>query len=140
MGSSRSATRRIPRFRPRRPCSAQYPPRSKTHEVYRLEDGTGLQAFALVVSEDPLPSFAEWQRKVGAPPWKAGVTGLAGVVWRHDGQSIIAGSRRDPSVQRSKGKALRGGAEVAALGDWLRASPGIDAVEVVAFPVLPAGP
>jgi hypothetical protein len=118
----------------------RYPPRSKTTEVYRLEDGTGLQAFALVVSKDPLPSFQEWWRKAGAPPWQAGLPSPAGVVWRHDGQWLILGSRSNPGGQRGKGKSIRGGAPVAVLADWLRAIPGVDAVAVVAFPVPPVVP
>jgi hypothetical protein len=129
-----------PAVSPAKTLHPQYPPPTKTGEVYRLEDGTGLQAFALVVSRNPLPSFDAWRRKVGAPPWKAGLTGPSGVVWRHDGRWPSPGVRRDPNGRRSKGKALRGGAEVAALGDWLEAIPGIDGVEVVAFPVLPPGP
>ena len=124
-----------PGVSPAKTRQLQYPPRSKTGEVYRLEDGVGLQAFALVVSKSPLPSFHEWQRRVGAPPWSAGLPGLAGVVWRHDGHWIIPGSSSDPNGQRGKGKSIRGGSAVAALADWLRAIPGIDAVEVVAFPV-----
>jgi hypothetical protein len=129
-----------PAFPPARTSQPQYPPPAKTDDVYRLEDGTGLQAFALVVSKDPLPSFNAWRLKAGAARWKAGLAGLAGVVWRHDGQRMIPRSRTDPTGQRGKGAALRGGVEVAALCDWLRAIPGIDAVEVVAFPVPPAGP
>src|SRR5262249_34180679 len=41
-----------------RPC---YPPETKPLGAYRLTDGSGLQAFALVVSRAPLPSYREWK-------------------------------------------------------------------------------
>jgi hypothetical protein len=129
-----------PAVPPAKTKHVQYPPPTRTSTVYRLEDGTGLQAFALVVSKDPLPTFDAWQRRVGAPPWKAGLPGRAGVVWRHDGQWLLPRTQIDPNGRRGKGAALRGGTEVAALTDWLRALPGIGAVEVVAFPVPQAGP
>ena len=128
-----------PAVPPTRTTQTQYPPRSKSDEVYRLEDGAGLQAFALVISKTPLPSFDDWQRRVGTPPWKAGLNGEAGVVWRHDGQWLLVGSRSDSSGHFgvAKGKTIRVQLRhcCGALADWLRAIPGIDAVEVVAFPV-----
>jgi hypothetical protein len=117
----------------------RYPPRSKPQAVYRLEDGTGLQAFALIASRAPLPSFREWQKRNGAPPWKAGLAGSVGVVWQHDGEWLEPRSPSPAGRQRGQGKTIRDGLPVATLADWLKAIDGIDAVEVVAFPVSPGG-
>jgi serine/threonine protein kinase len=113
-------------------------------DTYYLTEGTGLQAFALVVSREPLPPFAELVRKHGRPPWPAGpVSGTPGIVWSHDGQWLRTRDRDDTTGTRAVGKSRKatgGGSHVEDLARWLRALPDIDAVAVEAFTVEPAAP
>jgi hypothetical protein len=124
---------------PAKSTSSRYPPSSKADRVYRLNDGSGLIAFALVVSRSPLPSYREWRKHVGTPPWRKGVSGASGVVWWDDGQRLAALAASGGGVERGSGARIRGGgAAVADLARWLRAVPGIDLVAVKAFQVSPA--
>jgi hypothetical protein len=124
--------------RPQKTQRPRYPPASKTGRVYRLVDGSGLQAFALVVSRRPLPSYCEWKREHGSPPWRGGLSSQPGVVWWHDGQWLLALTADDPTGGRGKDAPIRGGGSaVADLAAWLGAIPGIEAVAVKAFPVPP---
>jgi hypothetical protein len=117
----------------------RYPPASKTDKVYRLEDGAGLHAFALVVSRAPLPPYEKWKNQHGTPTWNKGASSPAGVVWWHDGQSLAPLTSSDPTGTRGKDAPIRGGGNaVAILAAWLRGIPGVDAVAVKAFPVPPA--
>jgi hypothetical protein len=131
-----------PDEKPRKTTNPGYPPPSKSDRVYRLNDGTGLLAFALVVSKSPLPSYAEWKNRYGTPPWHNGSSGASGVVWCDDGQRLSALTAESASGQRGAGARSRGGgAAVADLAAWLRAVPGIDTVVIKAFLVPPvAGP
>ena len=54
---------------------------------FRLDDGTGLQAFVLLVSRQPLPAYAEWRRQTPPLTWKR-ARATAGFVWRGDGQRL----------------------------------------------------
>jgi hypothetical protein len=93
--------------------SLGYPGPSNPKKIYGFTEGTGLQAFAVVVSHEPLPSFSEWKRRHGPPPWRARLQG--------------------------KGVNVRGsGAAVGELRKWLASVPGVDAVAVEAFSVEPA--
>src|SRR5262249_6975019 len=38
---------------------------------FGLNDGLGVQAFVLLVSRNPLPTFDLWKRAAGKAPWKA---------------------------------------------------------------------
>ena len=38
-----------------------------------LNNGTGLQAFALVASHAPLPAYRAWRAEQGPPPWRGGI-------------------------------------------------------------------
>jgi len=117
----------------------RYPPAAKTSVVYRLDNGSGLQAFAVVVSRTPLPPYREWRKQHGIAPWKKGSSSPAGVVWLDDGQSLTPLTAGDPTGTRGKDALIRGGGSpVAELAAWLRAIPGVDAVAVKAFPVPPA--
>jgi hypothetical protein len=117
----------------------RYPPAEQTWAVYRLDNGPGLQAFALVASRAPLPPYREWRQAHGPPPWRGGLSGQPGVVWWHDGQWLTPLTADDPSGRRGKAATIRGGGDVVAeLAEWLGAVPGIEAVAVKAFPVPPA--
>jgi serine/threonine protein kinase len=103
---------------------------------YGLDEGAGLQVFALVVSSRPLPPYKEWTARRGAAPWKRSPT-PPGVVWRDDGTDIIAVTVDDPTGQRAKGREVSGKTTVARLADWLRQAPEVEAVAAVGFAVLP---
>jgi serine/threonine protein kinase len=125
--------------RPARSQHPAYPPELKTTLRYRLSEGSGLHAFALVVSRSPLPPYREWKAGIGTPaPWEKALPITPGVVWWHDGQGLAPLTAEDPTGQRGKGALSRSqGAPVARLADWLRAISGIDDVAVKAFSVLP---
>lgn len=107
---------------------------------YGLDEGTGLQVFALVVSSRPLPAYKVWRGRRAAFPWKNSRT-PAGIVWYDDGDFVEArtadGNDRGP---RGKGREVAGKSQVVAVTDWLRqAGPEVEAVAAVGFAVLPRG-
>ncbi len=118
-----------------------YPPRTKSTKRYRLSEGTGLYAFALVVSRRPLPPYREWKRLHGPMPWCKGLPWEPGIVWRDDGEGrgpepLIADS---PAGSRGKDAETRGSeTSVVTLANRLRGLPGVDLVVVEAFSVEPA--
>jgi serine/threonine protein kinase len=112
---------------------------------YELTDGAGLQAFALVVSREPLPAYNRWLSDVPASPWVAEVDSEttpaeAGVIYRHDGQKLYVmtfddgtrGKGRETDVPRSSHTQERRTWELAS---WLAAIQDVDAVEVWTFEV-----
>jgi serine/threonine protein kinase len=116
-----------------------YPPPSKSDDRYRLSEGAGLCAFALVVSRQSLPPYREWKRRVGQMAWSARLPCEAGVVWRDEGQGLEPLRADDAGLTRGKGaKARDFGGPAAKLATWLRGLPGVDVVTLVAFPVEPA--
>ncbi|MFI5455329.1 MAG: protein kinase [Isosphaerales bacterium] len=116
-----------------------YPPPAKSDERYRLSEGAGLHAFALVVSHEPLPAYRVWKQRIGPMAWAAGLPCEPGVVWRDDAQGLQPLLAGDPAGTRGKGVKARGAGEPAAkLASWLRGLPDVDAVTVEAFPIEPA--
>jgi serine/threonine protein kinase len=116
----------------------RYPPESQPTLVYRLEDGAGLHAFALVVSRAPLPSYRDWKDRHGTAPWQRGSSATPGVVWWYDGRRLSALTGDDRKGQRGQGATIRGGGiAVAGLAVWLKEIPGVDDVAVKAFLVPP---
>jgi hypothetical protein len=91
----------------------------------------GFQAFALVLSRQPLPAFADWSKKRGAAAWRHQAAGKG--VYGHDHEGLyqlLPGGR----VVREKmngpdGRALQ------LLVDSLRRGSGVERVQVLAFPV-----
>ncbi|HKI33631.1 MAG TPA: protein kinase [Gemmataceae bacterium] len=53
---------------PGRTDEPHYPSKDRS-KVYGLTDGTGLWLVALVASDQPLPSFADWRRQHAGGPW-----------------------------------------------------------------------
>jgi serine/threonine protein kinase len=124
---------------PRRKQTPSYPPPSKSDERYRLSEGAGLYAFALVVSRQPLPTYREWKRRTGPMAWAARLPCEPGVVWRDDGEGLWTLVAEDTARTRGKGAKARGSGEpIARLASWLRGLSGVDAVTLEAFSVEPA--
>jgi serine/threonine protein kinase len=101
-------------------------------EAYGLTDGTGLAAFAVVVSSTPLPSFKEWWSHSEGCPWKQ-VKAPPGVVYRANGEDEVEALDVDGS--RGKGATVKGKTPIAQLASWLRHIPQIETVQVLGFAV-----
>jgi hypothetical protein len=114
---------------PGRAQALKFPPKGGR---FRLDDGGGLQAFALVASRQPLPAFAEWRRRAPALVWKK-ARATSGFVWRGDGRRLerllAAGDDRGTVAASDEVSLLEG------LGGALRSAPGVEAVALVAFAV-----
>jgi hypothetical protein len=88
---------------------------------FALTDGTGLQAFVLVLSSRPLPRYAEWSQSLGDLPWKST---QSTAIWRYDGVDFAADLRRGgprppadlPEPFAASCRALKGVPGVAASG------------------------
>jgi len=104
-----------------------------------LNEGEGLQVFALVVSSRPLPTYKEWRARRGTPPW-ARCTTAPGVVWRDNGADIEALTPEDRPGTRGQGVEVVGKTTLAKLTEWLRQAPDVDVVTAVGFGVGPQGP
>jgi serine/threonine protein kinase len=105
-------------------------------EGFGLDEGTGLQAFFLVVSRAPLPSYREWRKERGRSPWRP-TRAAPNLVWRYDGVQVTAYSPDQPGGQRAKGVKLQGTDAMSALAEWLPRPPEVEAVEGIGFAVLP---
>jgi serine/threonine protein kinase len=103
---------------------------------YGLNEGEGLQVFALVASSRPLPAYKAWRPKCGRAPWKTFATPL-GVVWWDNGGEVRPLTAEDPNGQRGKGQRVAGKTPVVELTDWLRRAPGVEVAAAVGFAVLP---
>lgn len=125
-----------PRARPSMTASPRFPVDADL--AIDLKQGTGLQAFALIVSDSPLPDFLSWRAAQPVPPWLASIPADPGRVWVSDGQKTwtLEPSAPDPTRGTgSKTRAARGA--VMELGRWLKARPGITHVSLKAFAVQP---
>jgi serine/threonine protein kinase len=108
-----------------------YPPDragSARQTYFALNNGPGLQAFALVAFREPPPPYDRWRAAVGAAPW--GPTAAAEGVWSFDGERLrLLGLERAERERDGPPPALD------ELCRFYRRCPGIDAVRVLAFPV-----
>jgi serine/threonine protein kinase len=97
-----------------------------------LTDGAGLQAFALIVTDRPLPPYREWIDRGGDLPW--GPTGsIAEGVWRFDGRSF---ERLDPELRSQPRQfTVPAPALFARACRSLAARPEVRAIQAWAFPV-----
>ena len=112
---------------PSRVSSIDFP--ANPSEGFGLTDGVGTQAFALVASAKPLPTYAEWSKALGALPWKRGETEI---VWRYDGHNF------ESDVERGDTRPLTGlPPALEAACRTLGSAPGVEAIRAVAFPVKP---
>jgi len=121
---------------PPRTAQPKYPSVSQGVN-YGLDEGAGLQAFALVVSSEPLPSYKEWWSQRRGCPWQKHAA-PRGVVWRTGGlDDVEALTEDDPDGRRGKGVAVQGKTPVAQLAAWLRRTPQVEALQVRGFAVMP---
>lgn len=104
---------------------------------FALEEEVGLEVFAVVVSEHPLPSYRTWREKRGKAPWDKNQATPPGIVFRDDGTVLDALSADDSEVSRGKGRRVTGQDAVVALTNWLRQAPDVDAVSALGFAVVP---
>jgi hypothetical protein len=119
-------------------------------------DQPGVQAFVLVASSRPLPSYAEWRSRAGRVPWQKADPLDPGGMWRFDGSdwaelverwelqpwSKAAAKLKLPDVFKKSGgsgKTEKRGKEPpkarVELAGFFRRRPEFDAVHVLSFPV-----
>jgi serine/threonine protein kinase len=118
----------FPDARPRYPGSS-----GARAKRYALNDGEGLQVFAVVVLHRPL-AYRDWKSRRGLAPWGRH-TAPPDVVWWDDGAEI----ERLTATDRKKGKEVTGASRVAGLTDWLRKGPEVETAAALGFAVLPKG-
>ncbi len=94
---------------------------------FGLTDGAGTQAFVLVASAQPLPAYREWTRKLGDLSWKPAPIEN---VWQYNGRSF---GRDTPRGEVRLLSDLPPSLEAACRA--LRAGPGVEAIQALAFPV-----
>jgi serine/threonine protein kinase len=104
-----------------------------------LTDGAGLQAFVLVVADQPLPPYRDWIKNLKSPlPWNPSADDAEGV-WRCDGPGAF--SRQDAAGKpaRLESGRLRMNAPVTFVDSCnvLAKLPAIKAIRAWAFPVRP---
>jgi serine/threonine-protein kinase len=97
---------------------------------YGLNEGAGMQVFAVVASSQPLPAYRHQVARRGKAPWGSFQT-PAGVVWQDDGGPVDALARNE----RGPGRGIAGKRELVRLTDWLRSQPEVEVVRAVAFAV-----
>jgi serine/threonine protein kinase len=103
---------------------------------YGLDEGSGLHAFVLAASFEPLPPYAEWRKQRGGSPWRH-VAAVPGVVWRVEGNQVRAVTQADPEGLRRNGQKVKGVEPLVKLMDWLRQEGRFVRRAAVAFSVLP---
>ncbi len=99
---------------------------------WRFTDGVGQQAFALVLSDEPLPPFSAWRAEKAALPWRP-TTSSDGKVWEFDGDQLT----EFEGGKRGRPEKLDRGSSLGALCLRLRNDETFDAMRVFAFSVLP---
>ena len=112
-----------------------YPPNPE--DGYGLTDGIGLQAFVLIASRSPLPSFSIWLPKPEELRW---APTCSSSVWTYDGRTFEASDGHpDPNSQRGDVRQLTDlPGPLTAACRALQSRPGVDLIRVLAFPVNPA--
>ena len=104
-------------------------------DYFGLTDGVGLQAFVVVASDRPLPTYESWKTQVpGGLAWTpVDREGL----WTYDSAELseakrVRGKLRGEILRRESAPEV-----LIDLCDRLRRSPGVTLVRAVAFPVKP---
>ncbi len=94
----------------------------------------GLQVFAVVIGEGPLPAYVRWKARRPALSWeRIAVSGREEVVWRGNGRSLADYF----PANRGKKEDLGAQGTLSRLARALRQAPGVAEVSLVAFPVWP---
>lgn len=114
----------------------RYPPPAKRGVNYGLDEGIGLQAFAVVVSSRPLPSYNAWRQKRGPNVWGKHAAS-PGVVWQDQGDGMLDFTSTHPRSERGKDREIIGKTPLAQLTDGLRQAPDVETVATIGFAVLP---
>jgi serine/threonine protein kinase len=112
------------------PAAAEVDYPASKSRYFSLTDGVGLQAFVLLASRKPLPSYQEWRALAGAPPWQSV---KAEGVWRFDGHQLdlIGLQRGQERPREAPPKPLE------ALCAFFKERAHVDAVQILAFAVEP---
>jgi hypothetical protein len=113
----------------------RYPPPSKPGYNYGLDEGEGLQAFAVVASNRQLPAYGEWRRRRGRDVW-AKHAPSPGVVWQDLGDGMLAFTSDHPRNERARDREVVGKTALSALTGALRQAPEVETVATIAFAVL----
>lgn len=98
----------------------------------KLDDGKGLQAFAVVASRQLLPPYAEWRKQRRPLKWEQ-VPATSGVVWLADGDAITG--LYEPGFNRATEEKIGDKALLRELARALRRQPGVETVTVIGFAV-----
>src|SRR5262249_25971592 len=101
---------------------------------YNLAGEPGLQAFAVVASRQPLPSYETWGR--GAELRRLWKPVQAQVGWRFDGR------RFDPILQVQRGELKKRPGPPGPFREvceYLATLPEVEAIQAISFPVRPMG-
>jgi hypothetical protein len=102
---------------------------------WELEEGTGLEVIALVVSSRLLPSFNHWWPQCQGCPWKKEETTPGKLWWANGEDEVDLASARDELGPHPN--EVKGDKAVEQLAAWLRKCPQIETVQVLGFAVLP---
>ncbi len=113
-----------------------FPPNS-ANRLYLVEDDakSGLQAYAVAASRQPLPAYREWRKGRDGVSWKALPAGK--VVWQADPDwvsAVVPGKGLGRGGQRGKVKGAKGVPPLQELCQALRGG-GVEVVEAIAFGV-----
>jgi hypothetical protein len=118
---------------PERTDEPRYPSKDRS-KVYGLSDGTGLWLVALVASDQPLPTYADWRRQHAGGPWVKSES-EANLVWLDDGSWLEALTPGGPRNRGTRGeKQAAGTSPVVQVVDWLKGETG-GVVSAVGFTV-----
>lgn len=124
---------------PQRMSASSYPYSSEDRsKAYGLSEAPGLWIFTAIVSESPLPSFADWKRQRTLPLLK-GDRGQKGVVLVDDGKSIR--QLRETGFQsgtRGKGEEIPGQRTLELLDDKVKLAEPQAVIRSVAISAEPA--
>ena len=99
------------------------------NQYFDLKDSAGLQAFVLVTSALPLPSYKEWKEKAGRLPWQREETADA---WG------FTGTQYNSLLSPTNTFQTRGGLPSINLSrtlEYIQSNSGAVIVNAVAFPV-----
>jgi hypothetical protein len=114
---------------------ARYP--SVSQEVkYGLNEGEGLQDFALVFSRQPLTAYTVWRARCGASP-RNKHKATAGVVWRDDGAEVAALTAAHPRKGRATGRVVSGKTPLEEIANWLRRAAQVETAAALGLAVRP---